>query len=283
MSISDDFSSGSIGSAWNIAGPQGTSAGLGVTGSDAYLELVTPDGDHNVWGTNNSARAMQSQANEDFTLEARFLTTPSERYQMQGLLVEQDANNWLRFDTYSDGTNLRAFAAITIDGNTSMKFNVVIPEGSAPYLRLTRTGDLWVLDYSQDGENWTTAGSFTHSMTVSQAGVFAGNTGPATGYTAQVDYFEIASDPIVDEDGTITPVNDPPVAADDTLATDEDVALTINVASDLLVNDSDPDGDALSLTAFTQPANGTVADNGDGTFTYTPNSGFSGSDSFTYT
>ncbi|WP_159090165.1 DUF1349 domain-containing protein, partial [Ruegeria sp. Alg231-54] len=248
MSISDDFSSGSIDPAWNITGPQGTSVGLGVAGSDAYLELVTPDGDHNVWGTNNSARAMQSQANADFTLEARFLTTPTERYQMQGLLVEQDADNWIRFDTYSDGTDLRAFAAITIDGNTSMQFNVVIPGGSAPYLRVDRTGDTWTLDYSQDGENWTTAGSFNHAMTVSQAGVFAGNTGPATGYTAQVDYFEFASDPIADEDGTITPVNDPPVATDDTLATDEDVALTINVAGDLLANDSDPNGDALSLT-----------------------------------
>ena len=50
----------------------------------------------------------------------------------------------------------------------------------------------------------------------------------------------------------------------------------LNVAADLLANDSDPNGDPLSLDGFTQPANGTLVDNGDGTLTYTPNAGFTG-------
>ncbi|WP_153001129.1 cadherin-like domain-containing protein, partial [Thiomicrospira sp. XS5] len=48
-------------------------------------------------------------------------------------------------------------------------------------------------------------------------------------------------------------------------------------------NDSDIDGDTLSIDSFTQPANGTLVDNGDGTFSYTPNADYNGSDSFTYT
>ena len=81
---------------------------------------------------------------------------------------------------------------------------------------------------------------------------------------------------------TIAGSNDGPVASDDSTTTDQDTDLVIN-ANDLLANDSDLDSDTLTITSFTDPANGTVADNGDGTFTYTPDAGHSGADSFSYT
>jgi len=77
---------------------------------------------------------------------------------------------------------------------------------------------------------------------------------------------------------TVAPVNDPPFAQDDSASTSEDVAVSISVLS----NDSDPDGDALSIDAVTQPENGTVAEGGAGVV-YTPNADFSGTDTFTYT
>jgi VCBS repeat-containing protein len=55
------------------------------------------------------------------------------------------------------------------------------------------------------------------------------------------------------------------------------------VASGVLANDSDPDGDTLIASVVGQPANGSVALNPDGSFTYTPDNDFSGDDSFTYT
>ena len=72
-----------------------------------------------------------------------------------------------------------------------------------------------------------------------------------------------------------------PVAADDTAATTPDVAVVVNV----LANDTDgaPDGDALTVTGTTAPANGSVTINADGTVTYTPNTGFTGTDTFDYT
>jgi hypothetical protein len=45
---------------------------------------------------------------------------------------------------------------------------------------------------------------------------------------------------------------------------------------------TDAEGDALTFVAVTQPGNGTLSLNPDGTFAYTPDSGFSGSDSFTF-
>ena len=73
--------------------------------------------------------------------------------------------------------------------------------------------------------------------------------------------------------------NDPPVAIDDNATTQEDTAVVIDVLS----NDSDPDGSPIGVIAVTQGSNGTVTNNGDGTVTYNPNPGFSGTDSFTYT
>jgi len=81
---------------------------------------------------------------------------------------------------------------------------------------------------------------------------------------------------------TVTPANDGPIAAADSYSTDEDTTLTI-AASGVLGNDSDPDGDALSALLASGPASGTVTLNADGSFSYTPNANFAGTDSFSYT
>jgi hypothetical protein len=78
---------------------------------------------------------------------------------------------------------------------------------------------------------------------------------------------------------TVTAQNDPPRARDDLGRTAEDVPTVI----DVLANDMDVEGDAFQIIAVTSPAHGTVSDNGDGTFTYTPQADFHGVDSFTYT
>ncbi|MGB6041744.1 MAG: cadherin-like domain-containing protein, partial [Pirellulales bacterium] len=53
-------------------------------------------------------------------------------------------------------------------------------------------------------------------------------------------------------------------------------------APGVLANDFDPDGDILTSTLKIAPNNGTVTLNADGSFDYTPNTGFVGTDSFTY-
>jgi hypothetical protein len=79
---------------------------------------------------------------------------------------------------------------------------------------------------------------------------------------------------------TINPVNDNPVATDDSITTDEDV---IVISGDVTVNDLDVDNNALTATLLNNASNGSVLDNNDGTFSYTPDANFNGSDSFTYT
>lgn len=79
---------------------------------------------------------------------------------------------------------------------------------------------------------------------------------------------------------TVTPVEDAPIAQGDGATLDEDTVVTI----DVLANDLDADGDTLTITAVTQPANGTAAiiDNGRN-ITYTPAPDWYGSETFTYT
>ncbi|WP_299546271.1 cadherin-like domain-containing protein [uncultured Tateyamaria sp.] len=79
---------------------------------------------------------------------------------------------------------------------------------------------------------------------------------------------------------TVTPVNDDPLAVDDIETTDEDVAVVV----DLLGNDTDVDGDTLTLGDVSVPADqGSVVDNGDGTVTFTPAPNFNGPATITYT
>jgi hypothetical protein len=77
---------------------------------------------------------------------------------------------------------------------------------------------------------------------------------------------------------TVNPVNDPPIAIADFAVTNEDTPLNI----DVLANDSDVDGDALSVTEATA-GHGTVTINGDGTLHYAPVANFHGADIITYT
>jgi hypothetical protein len=81
---------------------------------------------------------------------------------------------------------------------------------------------------------------------------------------------------------TVTGINDPPVANDDAYTTDEDTPITV-AAPGVLLNDTDPDvGDLLTAIPVDNPTNGTLVLNSNGSFTYTPNTDFSGTDSFTY-
>ena len=81
---------------------------------------------------------------------------------------------------------------------------------------------------------------------------------------------------------TITNVPDAPETQDDAYATDRDTSLAIP-APGVLGNDTDYDGDPLAASLASPPANGGVVLNADGSFTYTPDPGYVGSDSFTYT
>ena len=81
---------------------------------------------------------------------------------------------------------------------------------------------------------------------------------------------------------TLTILNRAPTATADAYTTAEDTTLTVPAAG-ILANDSDVDGDALTVTLASGVANGILNLSADGAFTYTPSLNHTGTVTFTYT
>jgi VCBS repeat-containing protein len=81
----------------------------------------------------------------------------------------------------------------------------------------------------------------------------------------------------------VIPVNDPPAADDDAYSVAEDGSLSVPAGTGVLAGDTDVDGGTLTAGSPVGPTNGSLTLNADGSFTYTPNANFTGTDSFTYT
>ncbi len=82
---------------------------------------------------------------------------------------------------------------------------------------------------------------------------------------------------------TVRPVNDPPVARDDLYTVMQNATLSVSVEGGLLANDTDVDGDVLTVRNVSAvTGGGDLIVSEDGSFTYTPAAGFTGTASFTY-
>ncbi|MGH9878935.1 MAG: Ig-like domain-containing protein, partial [Nitrososphaerales archaeon] len=131
-----------------------------------------------------------------------------------------------------------------LDGDTLTITSVTNPpKGSA-----TINGD-GTVTYNPD---WNIVGTDTYQYTISDG---KGGTDTAT-VTIQVQDIPIIT-------------NNPPNAVDDATGTNKDTPVTTNILS----NDSDPDGDTLTITSVTNPPKGSATKNSDGTITYTPDAG----------
>ena len=201
---SDDFSGSSLSSVWSVVDPVGDGvvrlAGQGS--SAARVELSVPAGQsHDSWNVNRALRLMQPVSDVSLGVAAKFDSVPSLKYQDQGLSFEQDADNWLRFDVYSDGSRLYAFAAATVGGKSTKKLSKVISASSSAEVIVNRSGTTWQMQVALDGAAPMTVGSFTQALTLAKVGPYAGNSGTMPAWTAAVDYvFDVAA-PISPEDG----------------------------------------------------------------------------------
>lgn len=103
---------------------------------------------------------------------------------------------------------------------------------------------------------------------------------PRTGFTGSDTFTYTISDGRLSATATvrITVNAAPPTLVADSASTRRNTPVTLNV----LTNDSDPAGGALTLTALGTPANGSVTFTAAGQVTYTPRQGFAGQDTFTY-
>ena len=189
-------------------------------------------------------------------------------------------------DTASVGT---ATATFTLETGT---YDIVVgyydeSDGKSPVtLKIGDFQDSWVFDNSPGGTR-ASATNFK-TRTISGVSISQGSLIELTGYlnsgeVARIDYIEFI--PTSGSGGGSTPpTNTAPTANSDSYTTAEDTVLNIAAGSGVLSNDSDVDGDALtaSLSSNSTTQGGTVTMNADGSFSYTPASGFTGADSFSY-
>ena len=181
----------------------------------------------------------------------------------------------------------------TADGNIVTVTITVNPQNDAPvaaantYTKAedtTWTGHVLTNDTDLDGDSLTAVlvrtvghgnvslqanGAFTYTPTLNFNGTDS--------FTYQANDGTVSSN-IVTVTIRITPVNDGPVAVANTYTKAEDTSWTGRV----LNNDADVDGDSLTSILVTDVSHGTLSLGANGTFSYTANLNFNGTDSFTY-
>jgi VCBS repeat-containing protein len=148
-----------------------------------------------------------------------------------------------------------------------------------------------VTDPDDSAQTFSVVGSGPTGLTFNSDGTWSFDPGTAYDYlddnestTVTFDYK--ANDGDADSNTstvtiTINGANDAPVAGNDSYSTNEDTSLVI-AGPGILGNDTDVDVEPLSAILVTGPAHGTLVLNSDGSFTYTPEANYNGSDSFTY-
>ncbi|MEO9326258.1 ThuA domain-containing protein [Nocardioides sp. C4-1] len=218
---------------------------------------------------------LQSDTNttEDYSIETRVSTTFTDGYAQAGLIIYGDDDNYVKLDPIADvgqgrinRVELRSESGAAI---LNPQPEVAAPANVSSYrLKLTKTGNSYVGEVAFDGGDWQPVGTVTNPTADMDFGLFALGVQQAD-RTASFDYFRVEG----------TDVNRPPLAADDTANTVQATAVDVAV----LGNDSDPDGDTLTVTEVTDPAGGSAAVNADGTVRYTPDATFTGTDTFDYT
>ena len=161
------------------------------------------------------------------------------------------------------------------------------------------TGNVLINDSDPDGDALTVTAATNAptaqggTITISTAGIFTYT--PKPGYVGIDSYVYV----VCDNKGlcatatltiSVTPLlngNRPPIAQNDDNRTGLNTQLTVaaNAPKNLLANDSDPDGDPIAVTPVTnQPTtqDGRITVNANGSYTYTPRTGFAGKDTYTY-
>lgn len=253
----------------NYVGTEDTLINLDVLTND-----VDPDGDPmtpieivSAVATNGTA-VILADGTIDFTPDPDFNGTATVTYTIQ------DAN----------GKFASAVATIVIDAVNDAPDGTILPD------RDSEDGDVVSVDFGAlfsdpegDPLTFTTAnlpaGLSIDMMTGEITGTIDPDASQVNGGVYQVEVTATDDGGEATTQSFIWTITNPgPTANSDTASTTED---TPTAPIDVLTNDNDPDGDALTVTTASAP-NGTVVINADGTLTYTPDVNFNGTDTITY-
>jgi len=235
-----------------------------------------------------------SDANGD-ALTVSLVTSPARgalTLNANGSFTFMPAANYVGADSFtyraSDGTAFSAAATVTLTINSSNAAPVAVTDSYAlaknSPLTIAAAGVL-ANDSDVDGQPLTAllvSGPANGSLTLSANGSFTFT--PTAGFAGSDSFTYRASDGVTNSATAtvnLSITNTPPAASADSYVTLKNIGLTI-AAPGVLNNDTDANGDALTVSLVTSPARGALTLNANGSFTFMPAANYVGADSFTY-
>jgi hypothetical protein len=162
---------------WEVVTPVGGTASV----SNEHLFLDVPGGSNHdtLLPSNQSVRVVQPIGNLDFDVSIK-IDSPivaSDATTSRGLMVLADNENFITFALVTDGTKLGLSIHTVAAGVAATIFEQAnFNEYQNPmYLRLARTGTVYIAYYSVDGVVWSQAANFTDTRIPTLIGPFAAN------------------------------------------------------------------------------------------------------------
>ena len=161
--------------------PDPTQAATVVSTGQELVIKVPAGSSHDLYDSNLMApRVLQSVANEDLSLTAKYSSVPTTLYQFEGIVAQNDHDSFLRFDLvwapdfFHPNGALQA-QALLVENKLGQKLGGVYVDPATRYLRVSRDGNLWTLESSIDGTAWTAITQFPYTMQITEVGLHAGN------------------------------------------------------------------------------------------------------------
>ncbi|HJU05761.1 MAG TPA: tandem-95 repeat protein [Nitrospiraceae bacterium] len=225
--------------------PHPTISGTGPTRTLTYQPAANANGMVTITVTANDGQPENNMLSKSFTINVTPVTDPPTAGNDMTDVAE---------DSGATPINVLANDSITPDTGETLSI-IAVTQGNNGAVVITGKGT--GLTY-RPNDNFFGPDSFNYTIS-------DGNGGQATA-TVSVD---------------VTPVNDAPVATNDVYMIAEDTVMTV-AARGVLLNDSDIDSAVFTAVLVSNPTNGALTLNADGSVTYTPGTNFNGPDSFTY-
>ncbi|MFO0902889.1 MAG: Ig-like domain-containing protein [Pirellulales bacterium] len=236
------------------------------------------------------------------SLTASVVTQPQHgtlSLQADGSFTYTPAANYFGPDSFtyvaSDGTTNSNIATVSITVTAVNSTPVAVADSysvtTGQTLTTTASNGVLLNDTDADGDSLSaTLFSLTTNGTLSLNANGSFTYTPNSGFTGVDSFSYRATDGTASSNtATVTitvnaasSTNTAPVGVADSYSTTSGQTLTTTTTNGVLANDTDADGNTLTATLVATTTNGTLNLSSNGAFTYTPNSGFTGTDSFTY-
>jgi VCBS repeat-containing protein len=283
-------------------------------GSDAYTYTVTSGGVTETATVNVTVNAVADIANDSATTNEDTAVTTSvlANDSFEGSPVVTAATDGAHGTVTFNGTSTTYTPNADFNGTDSYTYTVTsggVTETATVNVTVNAVADIVNDSVTTDEDNAVTTNVLANdnfegspsvtAVTQGAHGSVANNNDGTVTYTPNANYngpdsytYTVTSGGVTETatvSVTVSPVNDAPIANNDSVSTGEDTPVNFDVRA----NDSDVDGDSLTVTKINGTdisvgspvaiTGGSISLLADGTLTYTPDANFNGTPSFTYT